>query len=387
MTTALRVLLVEDQEDDAILLEKELRRGGYEPKCTRVQTAGEMNRALADGPWDVIICDYSLPHFSGVQALDYLHRTGLDIPFIIVSGTIGEDTAVAAMRAGAHDYIMKGNLSRLTPAIQRELREAAQRRELAVAQSKLQEADRLKTMGELMASLIHDLSNPLQTILGLAAMLKNSDLPDEKREKHAGIIEHEIEVIVGMRNDILEYTRGEVHIAHDTLDLAKLVREVAETYGPVCAAYGISLTHTVPDNLAIPPVIKGDSVKIWRAIQSLITNSRDAMPSGGRIVLELECTESSVAIAVSDNGFGIPEEIRGKLFNPFVTHGKSEGTGVGLGLALVKKVVESHGGTVTFVSEERVGTTFKLAFPRANLSSSGKRLSPSDFSQALRRSN
>lgn len=381
MIVALSVLLVEDQEDDAILLEKELRRSGFEPACTRVQTAGEMNRALAGGNWDVIISDYTLPHFSGVQALDYLHRSGLDIPFIIVSGTIGEETAVAAMRAGAQDYIMKGNLSRLGPAIQRELREASQRRALVEAQRQLKDAERLRTMGELMASLIHDLSNPLQTILGLASLLKSGDLPDEKRERNAGIIEHEVELIVGMRNDILEFTRGEVHISHESLDLGKVVREVAETYGPVCGAYGIALTCSIAPESSPAPLIKGDSVKIWRVLQNLITNARDAMPSGGRITLDVETTATEVAISVSDNGAGIPEEIREKLFSPFVTLGKSEGTG--LGLALVKKVVESHGGAVTFVTEECVGTTFRLSFPRATQTMGKSRVANTQYPEHL----
>jgi signal transduction histidine kinase len=363
MKPTLNVLLVEDFESDAALIEIELRRGGFEPNCTRVQTAGEMNRALAGGTWDAIICDYTLPHFSGVQALDYLHRTGLDIPFIIVSGTISEDTAVAAMKAGAHDYVMKDNMARLVPAVRRELHEAAQRRAFAEMQEQLRQAERLKSVGELMASIIHDLSNPLQTILGLAEALKNGQLPDEKRAKHADTIEREVELIVGMRRDILEFTRGKLQISHDVIDIASLVREFVETYSPVCAACGVTLSWSISPRAGCAPVIDGDSVKLRRVLQNLLTNARDAMPSGGRVTLGVSCDDSSVAIEVTDNGAGIPQEIRDSLFTPFVSQGKSEGTG--LGLAIVKQIVESHGGTVSFVTEECVGTTFKLTFPRA----------------------
>jgi signal transduction histidine kinase len=124
MGKPIRVLIVEDSENDALLLLRELRRGGFEPEFERVDTADSMVRALAKHTWDLVIADYIMPHFSGIAALELLKETGLDIPFIVVSGRIGEDVAVAAMKAGAHDYMMKGNLKRLNPSIERELREA-----------------------------------------------------------------------------------------------------------------------------------------------------------------------------------------------------------------------------------------------------------------------
>ena len=124
----LRVLIVENSEDDALLLLRELQRAGYSPISERVETAEGMAAALTQ-QWDIILADYNMPHFNVPAALDLLKKNGQDIPFIIVSGNIGEEAAVAAMRAGASDYIMKGNMARLAPAIERELREAAGRRE------------------------------------------------------------------------------------------------------------------------------------------------------------------------------------------------------------------------------------------------------------------
>jgi two-component system, cell cycle sensor histidine kinase and response regulator CckA len=129
MKKPLQVLLVEDVEDDARLLVCELDAGGYAVVSERVETAGAMQAALKRGSWDLVICDYQLPHFSGLAALKLLQESGRDLPFIIVSGTIGEDLAVAAMKAGAHDYLMKDRLARLVPAVERELREAGERRE------------------------------------------------------------------------------------------------------------------------------------------------------------------------------------------------------------------------------------------------------------------
>ena len=141
MGTPLRVLIVEDSEDDAELLLRELRQGGFEPAAERVETEETMCAALGRQPWDLIIADYALPHFSAPAALAVLRDTKLDVPFIIVSGQIGEETAVAMMRGGAHDYIMKSNLARFLPAVQRELREAEVRRERARAEEALRESE------------------------------------------------------------------------------------------------------------------------------------------------------------------------------------------------------------------------------------------------------
>lgn len=129
MSKPLRVLIIEDSEDDTLLLLRELRKGGYGPVYDRVETPEAMMEVLAKQEWDIIISDYVLPQFSGLAALDVLRESGQDLPFIIVSGNIGEDIAVGAMKAGAHDYIIKGNLKRLIPAIERELREAEVRRD------------------------------------------------------------------------------------------------------------------------------------------------------------------------------------------------------------------------------------------------------------------
>jgi phosphoserine phosphatase RsbU/P len=127
MKIPLRVLMVEDSEWDAELILNLLRRGGYAPIHERVETESQMLKALQSKPWDLILADYNLPQFSAPAALRLLHNSGLDLPFIVVSGGIGEDTAVASMKAGAHDYLMKDNLARLIPAVDRELREAANR--------------------------------------------------------------------------------------------------------------------------------------------------------------------------------------------------------------------------------------------------------------------
>ncbi|RPI36987.1 MAG: response regulator [Nitrospiraceae bacterium] len=143
MTKSLNILIIEDSEDDAVLLLRELKKGGYEPLSERVETPDSMKAALEKGRWDIIISDYILPGFGGLAALDLLKQSGKDLPFIIVSGNIGEDIAVAAMKAGAHDYIIKGNLKRLVPAVERELRDAEVRRSRRRAEDNILQLNRL----------------------------------------------------------------------------------------------------------------------------------------------------------------------------------------------------------------------------------------------------
>jgi signal transduction histidine kinase/CheY-like chemotaxis protein len=164
MSKPLRVLVVEDSEDDALLLLRELRRGGFEPEFERVETAEAMTSALASREWDLVTSDYSMPYFSGVAALELLKKSGLDIPFIVISGTIGEDLAVAAMKAGAHDYMMKGSLRRLIPSIERELREAESRRQRTHAENAVRRnLERIK--------ILHEIDLAITSTLDLCAVL------------------------------------------------------------------------------------------------------------------------------------------------------------------------------------------------------------------------
>jgi len=140
MSKELRVLIVEDSENDTLLLLRELRREGYEPIFERVETREAMIAALEGGRWDIVISDFVMPGFSGLDALCTLMESGLDLPFIIVSGNIGEDIAVSTMKAGAHDYILKDRLARLFPAIERELAEAEVRRKKRIGEEELLKA-------------------------------------------------------------------------------------------------------------------------------------------------------------------------------------------------------------------------------------------------------
>ncbi len=170
--TELNVLIVEDSEDDILLIKRALLQGGFTPHIRQVDQPDTLLAALSEQSWDVIISDYALPNFSGLAALELFKQTGLDLPFIIVSGAIGEEVAVTAMKAGAHDYILKGNMIRLAPAIHREIKEATVRRERKKLEKQLAYISLHDPLTELhnrthFSSELERLSNPKYSPVGI----------------------------------------------------------------------------------------------------------------------------------------------------------------------------------------------------------------------------
>src|SRR5580692_6788723 len=192
----LRVLIVDDSENDAILLLRALRKSGYEPIFERVSSAPAMKAALEQQEWDIVISDYEMPQFGGFEALQVLKESGRDLPFILVSAVVSEETAVAAMKAGAHDYMMKKKLARLGPVIERELREAegriarrAAEEALRKSEEQLRHTQKMDAVGRLAASVAHDFNNVLAAIMGHNNLLLLKLAPDDPLRKHAEPIE------------------------------------------------------------------------------------------------------------------------------------------------------------------------------------------------------
>jgi two-component system, cell cycle sensor histidine kinase and response regulator CckA len=381
MSTALRVLIVEDSPDDAALVLRELRRGGYELVSERVETAEAMSAALERAEWDVILSDYTMPHFSALEALETLKSKQLDIPFIIISGTIGEETAVLALKAGAQDYLIKGRLARLVPALEREIREAHSRleRKLAEAENrKLEEqfhqAQKMEAVGRLAGGLAHDFNNFLSAINGYCQMMLNTlDRSDPTRAwleeiKKAG--DH----AASLMRELLAFSRQHVLVTQ-VLDLNEVVAGVENM-----------LRHLIGKDidlvtLAAPALwqVKADAARIKQVIVNLAVNARDAMPGGGRLTIETSNVELDAAsaqrhpsitpgryvmLAVSDTGIGMDAQTQAHVFEPFFTT-KDEGKGTGLGLAIVYGTVKQSGGAVWIDSELGQGAKFTIYLPQA----------------------
>ena len=369
MSTPLRVLIIEDLEDDALLLVKELKRGGYDPTFERVYTAEAVHAALANQTWDLVLCDYVMPNFNALEALQLLQKSGPDLPTIVVSGTVGEEIAVETMRAGAHDYIMKDNLLRLVPAIERELEEAKGRRARREAEQALREAhdelkeaydtlertqataiasEKLAAVGRLTAGVSHEVLNPLNVInLVIQRLLDDPDIDPSLAEDLRGI-EKQADRIVKISQDLLSFSRQRTP-ERRSIDLNEAVRRT-----PALLEYDLKLQNIdVEMNLAEDlPLILADEGQLQQVILNLLTNARDVMPKGGRLVLrtaEVEPLfadrERAVELRVEDTGPGISPGEMDKLFEPFFTT-KPVGEGTGLGLSVCQGIVEAHGGVI-----------------------------------------
>src|SRR2546428_6439489 len=224
-STQLRPLLVEDSEDDAALLLRELSRSGYEPIWKRVDTSEGMKNALDEEAWDIVFADYAMPQFSAPAALALLQESGLDLPFIVISGTVGEDVAVATMLSGAHDYLMKGNLTRLGPAIERELRQAEMRKGKKRAEDALQqhveELERSNAELEQFAYVAsHDLQEPLRIITNYCDLVQ---------KRYRGKLDADADEFLGFAaeaaNRMRELVRGLLayaRVRHDARELEEI---------------------------------------------------------------------------------------------------------------------------------------------------------------------
>jgi putative nucleotidyltransferase with HDIG domain len=218
MMAALAVLIVEDSESDALLIVRALKKAGYDVVSERVENAAQMRSALGMRPWNIVISDYNLPQFDGRAALTLLQETRQDIPFIVVSGAIGEESAVAIMKAGAHDYVLKGNLARLTPAVERELAQAEIRRERMDSARALQRrGDEFAALFETAAALTleQELHTLLEIIVERARGLLGAPggailLYESARHELAAVVAQQVRITVGTRVKFGEGMAGRV---------------------------------------------------------------------------------------------------------------------------------------------------------------------------------
>src|SRR5579864_8184269 len=169
--TPLRVLLVDDSGADAMILVAMLQRGGFESSFTRVDTAEQLRETFGTGEWDIVLSDYVMPHLSGLDVIQIVHEIQSHIPVIVVSGKIGEDTAVEALHAGACDYVMKGNLTRLAPAVHRALEESRLRREREQVEAEYRQAQKMESIGRLAGGVAHDFNNILTVVTGYSELV------------------------------------------------------------------------------------------------------------------------------------------------------------------------------------------------------------------------
>jgi signal transduction histidine kinase len=385
---ALRLLHVEDSEDDERLLLLELRRAGYRPSSIRVETQAAFLAALEEGGWEIVISDHTLPQYSGMQALHDLRARGGDVPFILVSGTIGEALAVDAMKAGAQDYVLKGDLTRLPAAIERELREAALRKEQAKMRERLMISERMASAGMLAAGVAHEINNPLAIAalnvdtsaeaLARAAALAN--LMKSRGSGAAAALSQELAELVAPLEDAREALRRIRDIVHDvklfsrqneemvgTVDL----RRVADSSARM-AWNEIRHRAKLVKRYGEIPLVQANESRLGQVVLNLLVNAAQAMPdsypSHNEISIATKTAEDgSAVLEVADNGSGIPKENLERVFDAFFTT-KPVGVGTGLGLAICRGIVLELGGRIELESEVGRGTMFRIVLPAGRAS-------------------
>jgi signal transduction histidine kinase len=348
-----------------------------------------MRAALADRTWDAIVSDYSMPQFSGPQAFETLRETGLDIPFVIVSGTVGEESAVQAMRMGVHDYLLKGNLHRLGPALERELRDCADRKArvqadaarhraeatLRATEEQLRQAQKMEAVGRLAGGVAHDFNNILSVILSYTTFAIDALKPDDPIRDDLLTVQGAGERAADLTRQLLAFSRQQV-LEPRVLEPAKVVRGIEKM-----------LARLVGEDVAVSIKPASDTGKIFadpgqveQVIMNLVVNARDAMPRGGKIAIEMSNAVLDdeyaaehpgvtpgpyVMLAVTDTGTGMDRATQARIFDPFFTT-KEVGKGTGLGLSTVYGIVQQSKGHIWLYSELGQGTTFRVYFPRTD---------------------
>jgi len=370
LALVLRALFVEDSEQDTHILLRELRRGGYEVEHDRVDTRPAMEAALSSRPWDIILCDYTLPQFSAMDALKTLHESGLDLPFIVISGTIEEESAVEVLKAGAHDFIVKGRLARLIPAIERELRDTQTRRMQLEA-----EAARRDLIGRLEAmnaeierftyTAFHDLRSPLVTIKGFLGALKNNleaNQPDQL-QKDLQRIEAAADKMDDILSDLLKLARvGRVIQPPEEVDMSQLAQETLQILDADLRAAGITVILS-PDL----PTVFGERARLREVLENLIENALKFSSGQANPLIEIgtRIQDGEQIIFVKDNGPGIDPRYHNRIFNLFEKLDPvMEGTGIGL--TITKRIIEVHGGRIWVESDgPGEGSTFAFTIPNS----------------------
>jgi C4-dicarboxylate-specific signal transduction histidine kinase len=367
--SALRILLLEDNSSDAELIQELLEEAQFMCEVTRVQTRPEFRAALENVEIDLILADYKLPSFDGLSALHVARSVRPDLPFIFVSGTLGEEVAIEALKVGATDYVLKTRLSRLVPSVQRALRETQERAERKKAEAAMRqlEADlahmnRVNMMGELSASLAHEIKQPIAAaVTGAQACMRwlRRDVPDlaEACEAASALVAattRAAEVIDQMR---LLYLRGTPK--QESVQLNEVIREMTGLLRDTANRSSVSIRTELDLGL---PTTTADRVQLQQVLMNLMLNGIEAMKDGGGdlIVVSKTVEDDQLVVSVRDSGIGLPVAERERIFEAFFT---TKPQGIGMGLSISRRIIQAHGGHLWATPNTGLGATFHFTLP------------------------
>ena len=369
----MRILHLEDDPADAALIHHALSEDGIDFTIELVSTREAFLAAVSRGGFDLILSDFALPGFDGMSALKVVRERDAETPFIIVTGTIGEDRAAESIKIGGTDFVLKDRLARLGMAVRRafvETRELAKRRSL---EAQLRQSQKLEAVGRLTGSVAHDFNNLLAVIFSTTEMLL-ADMPrEDPRRPDVSAIQEAANRGQGLTKQLLAFSRKQT-LQPRVLDLNTVLRNLE----PLLTRLG---NKSVALDLRLEPAlaqVKADPGQMEQVVVNLCVNARDAMPTGGRIIIQTANVSvgsgfdtrpvppgAYVCLSVMDSGMGMDEETMSRIFEPFFTT-KPEGLGTGLGLATVYGIIQQSGGHVWVTSQPGAGATFDIYLPPQN---------------------
>lgn len=374
MERLVKALLVEDSEDDAELVALALKRGGFRVAWERVDTRPAMEEALNREDWEVIVADYAMPRFSLDETLAVVRGRQLDIPVLIVSATIFEEDAIRAMREGARDFIMKDQLGRLAPAVERELHEAALRRERRRMEEHVRQNQKMESLGVLAGGVAHDFNNLLVGIMGNASLAMDLLPPSSPLVTLLDDVVMASQKAAELTRQMLAYA-GKGRFVSEPTNVSALVRDISDlvrTSIPKKVRIDLRLAQDLP-------LIEGDPTQIQQMIMNLLINGAEAIGDRQGVVTVVTGSREQdgansvgyfnmqemtpgpyVFLQVSDNGCGMDEATQSRIFEPFFT---TKFTGRGLGLAAALGIVRGHKGALKVESQPGKGSSFEILFP------------------------
>jgi signal transduction histidine kinase len=369
MSTELKILLIEDSEDDAELILEALRSCDLNPQIRSTDIPEVIKKELQTNAWDVVLCDYSMPKITATEALSLLKDTGKDIPFIVVSGAVGEATAVELMKAGVHDYIMKDRLARLGPAIEKEIRDAKNREVRRSAEEELKRwAEEMARSNEDLQRFAyvtsHDLSEPLRMV-SLHVQSLREELGDQLHASAQESIDYAIEGTQRMKSlieDLLSYSRIQMtDLAFRSVDCNAVFQQALANLDSSIQSKQAKIKC---DRL---PTVYVDAVPMLQVFQNLLSNALKFHPPNQAPIIEISTSKvegKGWLFQVKDNGIGIESQYFDRIFTVFQRlHTREKFPGNGIGLSVCKKIIERFGGEIWVESKHGEGSVFMFTLP------------------------
>ena len=373
--TPWRILLVIKADDAHSILFEKLKSSGRPIHLKRVNNVSELNEALTGSTWDVVIGQNVNSHFGLMDALKEIQDRGLDIPLLVFCDELREDNISQVMTAGAKDCITKEGVARLLPVIEREIKEAQNRKKHRQLEEQCRHAEKMEILGRLAGGVAHDFNNLLTTILGNVSFLMAGSQENPHWKEDLEEIKKAAHRAASLTSQLLAFTRRQV-FQPKVLDLNSEIQNIEKI-----------LRRTIGEDINIqidlaPGLyfVYVDPGHIQQVLMNLAVNAKDAMPKGGTLRIETKNIDfrqgaarskfkipkgEYVLMTISDTGIGMEEELRAHIFEPFFTS-QDRKIETGLALATVYGIVKQNGGFIDCESSLGRGTTFHIHFPRGN---------------------